>query len=426
MGETILYYDCFAGISGDMHLAALVDCGVPEDHLRGELARLGLAGWSLRFTRDSRKGISGTRADVDVEGPSRAHDHGHAHDGVHHEHDHGHGGAPGHGHRSWADIRALITGSGLSGPVKARSLGIFQRLAEAEASVHGAAVDDVRFHEVGAVDSIVDIVGAAVCLEYLKPDRVLCSTVELGSGFVRCQHGLLPVPAPATARLLTGVPVRSGTVPFEMTTPTGAAILAASVHAFTDDKRFTLRKTAYGIGHRDTEIPNVLRVFLAEAAAEAPGSRAEGPAPEGEACLLECNIDDMNPEMYGHVSELLFSAGASDVYFTPIIMKKSRPAVMLSVLSGAAEEGALADIILRETTTFGLRRVAVGKVALERETRTVTTSLGDVRVKSALRDGRRIKAKPEYEDCRRIALELNMPLRDVYETVLRETGGANG
>jgi pyridinium-3,5-bisthiocarboxylic acid mononucleotide nickel chelatase len=425
MGGTILYYDCFAGISGDMHLGAMVDCGVPEDHLRRELARLGLHGWSLRFTRDSRMGISGTRADVDVEGAPHAHGHEHGHD---HDHsldgaDHGHE----HAHRSWADIRALISGSGLSEPVTARALGIFRKLAEAEASVHGTAVDDVRFHEVGAVDSIVDIVGAAVCLEYLKPDRVLCSTVELGSGFVRCQHGLLPVPAPATALLLTGVPVRSGAVPFEMTTPTGAAILAASVHAFTDDKRFTIRRTAYGVGHRDTEIPNVLRVFLAEAAqAGAATASAHGAVPAGEACLLECNIDDMSPEMYGHVSDRLFSAGAADVYFTPIIMKKSRPAVMLSVLCPAAAEEMLTDIILRETTTFGLRRLGVGKVAMEREMYTVKTSLGDVRVKAALRDGRRVKSKPEYEDCRRIALERNMPLREVYETVLRETGGANG
>jgi uncharacterized protein (TIGR00299 family) protein len=395
MGETILYYDCFAGISGDMHLAAMVDLGVPEAHLREELSRLGLPGFTLRFSRDARKGISGTRADVDVAA---------GHSGHNHE------------HRAFADIRALINRSGLSEPVKARSLAIFQRLAEAEATVHGAPVEEVHFHEVGAVDSIVDIVAAAVCLEYLKPDHVQASTVELGAGFVRSQHGLLPVPAPATALLLTGVPVKSGAVPFEMTTPTGAAILASSVQTFTDAMRFTVRKVAYGIGHRDTEIPNVLRVFLAEAS----GMGAADPTET--ACILDCNIDDMSPELYGHISELLFSAGASDVYFTPIIMKKSRPAVMLSVLCNAEVEHQLSELILRETTTFGLRRVAVQKTVLDREIRTVATRLGDVRVKVALRDGERIKAKPEYEDCHRIARERNMPLREVYEIVQREIG----
>jgi len=391
MGEKILYYDCFAGISGDMHLAAMVDLGVPDAYLREQLSLLGLSEFSIRFTRDSRKGITGTRADVDVATEHEGHS---------------------HGHRAFVDIRSLVNRSGLSEPIKARSLAIFQRLAEAEATVHGTSVEEVRFHEVGAVDSIVDIVAAALCLEYLKPDHVYASTVELGGGFVKSQHGLLPVPAPATALLLTGVPVKTGAVPFEMTTPTGAAILASSVESFTDTSRFTIKKVAYGIGHRDTEIPNILRVFLAEAPERLPA----------EACILECNIDDMSPELHGHVAELLFSAGASDVFFTPIIMKKSRPAVMLSVLCNSEVEHQLQELILRETTTFGLRRVAVQKTMLDREIRTVATRLGDVHVKVALRDGKRIKAKPEYEDCRRIAQEQNMPLREVYEIVQREIG----
>ncbi|MGA2479865.1 MAG: nickel pincer cofactor biosynthesis protein LarC [Spirochaetia bacterium] len=391
MSETILYYDCFAGISGDMHLAAMVDLGVPQEYLREELSRLGLTGFTLRFTRDARKGITGTRADVEVAA--------------------GHG-THSHESRAFADIRSLIVQSGLSEPVKTRSLAIFQRLAEAESTVHGVPVDEVHFHEVGAVDSIVDIVAAALCLEYLKPDRVYASTVELGAGFVKSQHGLLPVPAPATALLLTGVPVKTGAVPFEMTTPTGAAILVSNVQSFTDTARFMIKKVAYGIGHRDVEIPNVLRVFLAEA----PN------VPSVEACILECNIDDMSPELHGHVAELLFSAGASDVYFTPIVMKKSRPAVMLSVLCNSEAEQRLSELILRETTTFGLRRVAVQKTALEREIRTIATHLGDIRVKIALRDGKRLKMKPEYEDCRRIAQEQNMPLREVYEIVQKEIG----
>jgi hypothetical protein len=317
-----------------------------------------------------------------------------------------------HEHRSFADIRALISGSGLSDPVKARSLTMFQRLAQAEATVHGSPVEEVHFHEVGAVDSIVDIVGAALCLDYLKPNHILASAVELGAGFVNSQHGLLPVPAPATALLLTGVPVKTGAVPFEMTTPTGAAILVSSVESFTTAARFTIKKVAYGIGHRDTEIPNVLRVFLAEIPQRPPA----------QACVLECNIDDMSPELYSHVAELLFSAGASDVFFTPIIMKKSRPAVMLSVLCNSEVEERLQELILTETTTFGMRRLAVGKIMLDREVRTIATKLGEVRVKTALQNGRRIKAKPEYEDCRRIAQERNMPLREVYEMVQKEIG----
>lgn len=389
MSETILYYDCFSGISGDMHLAAMLDLGVPESHLRTELKRLGLHDYELRITRDARKGITGTRVDVIVE--SEAH---------------------GHSHRAFSDIRALIEGSSLADGVKKRALSIFRRIAEAEAQAHDQPVDTVHFHEVGAVDSIVDIVGAAICLEYLRPAHVFSSTVELGGGFVQSGHGRLPVPAPATALLLSGIPIKSGAVPFEMTTPTGAAILADTVHSFSDDKRFLIRKVAYGIGHRDTEIPNVLRLFLAETS----GWQST------EDCVLECNIDDMSPELYTYLTELFFAAGASDVYFTPITMKKSRPAVMLSVLCSRIHESALTDLILRETTTFGLRSVAVRKIALDREERTITTSLGAIRVKVGLLGGRRIKAKPEFEDCCRIAREKSMALREVYEIVQREIG----
>ncbi len=428
MAEKILYYDCFSGISGDMNLGAMVDLGVPQERLVAELSKLGLAGWSLGFSTDSRNGIHGTRADVELtdaepggrskagaaahsdaheRGGARAHTHDAAH--RHDEPPHAHGAA--HGHRAFSDIVRIIESSALTPDVKERSLAIFGVLAKAEAKIHGVPVDQVRFHEVGAVDSIVDIVGAAIGLEYLKPDRVLCSTVELGGGWVKTAHGTLPVPAPATAEILSGVPVKSGIAEHEMTTPTGAAILAACVDSFTDDKRFTIKRVAYGVGHRDAGVPNLLRVFLAEAS-----GRAEG----AEDCILECNIDDMSPEIYGHVSELLFSAGAADVWFTPIIMKKSRPAVTLSALCAAETEPRLSEIMLRETTTFGLRRISVGKTALEREIRTVRTSLGELRVKSAFMDGKRIKMKPEYEDCRKIAEEKGMTLREVYDAVQKE------
>lgn len=398
MAEKILYYDCFAGISGDMNLAAMIDLGVPEDHLRGQLALLGVEGFRLNVRRESRKGISGTRVDVEVESA---------------------GEGRGHAHTSFADIRALIERSRLPDAVKARSIGIFSLLAEAEGRVHSQPAEEVHFHEVGAVDSIVDIVGAAICLEYLNPDLIMASSVELGGGFVKSQHGMLPVPAPATAYLLRGKPVTSAATQLEMTTPTGAAILSACVGFFTDDKKFVIRDVGYGVGHRDTEVPNLLRVFLGEAAA----ARGEGTIP---ASLLECNLDDMSPEIAAYLMERLFAAGASDVYFTPITMKKSRPALMLSVLCDPQTEPRLVQLIVRETTTFGLRRIALEKTALHREERAVTTSLGSVRVKTGFLNGRAVKSKPEYEDCRRIAEERGMPLQEVYRRLAREIEESHG
>jgi hypothetical protein len=392
MSRKILYYDCFAGISGDMNLAAMLDLGVPLDHLKSELRKIHLHGYEIKTSADARKGISGTKVDIVIDEHTRD-DHRH-----HHE------------HRTFASIKTMIDESSLADSVKKLSKEMFLILAEAEGKVHGTPAENVSFHEVGAVDSIVDIVGAAVCLEYLKPDIIICSTIELGGGFVRCQHGLLPVPAPATALVLTGIPVKSDAVPFEMTTPTGAAIIAVCADEFTDRKDFTINKIGYGVGHRDTEIPNLLRIFLAE---------KEETAEEGD-CIIECNLDDMNPEIYGHISDILFAAGAADVYFTPIIMKKSRPAVKISVLCHVSHEKNLSDILLRETTTFGLRRISVKKTALERRIETIGTSLGNVRVKSAVHDGRVIKSKPEYEDCRAIAIEKGLPLTDVYRIIQKE------
>jgi pyridinium-3,5-bisthiocarboxylic acid mononucleotide nickel chelatase len=424
--ESILYFDCFSGICGDMTLAALVDLGVPEEHLRSELEKLGLGGWRLRFTKASKNGIGGTRADVDllptpVKGGSRLA--AHPANGAA-----ARGGA--HEHRAYKDIKAMIEGSSLPDSTKARALGIFGVLAEAEAKVHGTSVDEVGFHEVGAVDSIVDIVGAAICLDYLKPDKVLSSSVELGGGFVKCQHGLIPVPAPAVVELLRGVPVKSGAVMMETTTPTGAAVLAASVDEFTDDKRFRITRTAYGVGHRDTEIPNLLRVMLgdrdsgrrsARTAADtgrAAGSGAPGGVSEGT--LLECNIDDMSPELHGYLIERLFAAGADDVWITPIVMKKNRSAVALSAMCGLDKEEALVEAMLRETTTFGLRRSTYRKTSLDREIRTVATSLGEVRVKTGRLGGAAIKSKPEYEDVKKIAEERGMSVLAAYDAIRKE------
>jgi uncharacterized protein (TIGR00299 family) protein len=391
VAEKILYYDCFAGISGDMNLAALIDLGVPADHLRTELQKLHLHGWTLKVSPSSKSGIHGTRVDVELE------NHGHSHDDHHHD------------HRTFATIRSLIEESTLSAEVKEEAIRMFRLVAEAEASVHGVAVDEVHFHEVGAVDSIIDIVGAAICRAWLNPSMILSSPIELGGGFVKCAHGTLPVPAPATARILEGVPVTRGATSFEMTTPTGGAILRAMVNSFTSSPAFVIKKTGYGVGHRDTEIPNLLRVFLAE---------MESPR-EGH-IVLECNIDDMNPEFYSHIADLLFETGADDVWFTPVIMKKSRPAVTLAVLCSLGIEEKISSLLLHETTSLGLRKTRVEKTALERSVRTVMTSLGEVRVKSGYSGNERIKAKPEYEDCSRIAKEKGLSLLSVYEIIQKE------
>jgi len=439
MKETILYYDCFSGISGDMNLAALVGLGVPEDFLRSELGKLGLDGWELRFTRDSKHGIFGLRADVDLAGDAardHADSHSHDHSDTHthsHDHDHTHDHPDSHSHdhephRTLSDIKTLIESSALGQRVKATAISIFGILAEAEGKVHGMPASEVAFHEVGAVDSIIDIVGAAVCIEYLKPDVVMASSVELGGGFVRCQHGLIPVPAPAVVEVLKDVPVRSGAAPFETTTPTGAAVLATLVDSFSDDKRFSVQRTAYGVGHRDMDIPNLLRVFWAER--DAPPktvSRASfgvrnALLPESGGTVIECNIDDMNPELHGHVMDALFAAGADDVWITPIVMKKSRSAITLSALCSPVAEDAVATAMLAETTSFGLRRFDARKTAMERSVSTVATSLGNVRVKSAVSGGRVVKSKPEFDDVKALAEAAGMALVDAYAIVRKELG----
>ena len=420
MPERILYYDCSAGISGDMHLGAMVDLGVPADYLEQELNKLGLTGWKLQFARDARKGIGGTRADViladgsHLAAPSaQPHSHPHPH---HPGHD-----AHAHEHRAHRDIVAMIEKSGITPTAKRRALAIFACIAQAEAKIHGMSVDDVAFHEVGAVDSIIDIVGAAIALDWLKPDRIYISMVELGDGFVKCAHGRLPVPAPATAEILRGAPVHAGAVPFEATTPTGAAILIASADGFTNTMDFAIERVGYGIGHKDGPIPNLLRVFLATRATE-PSASPNAPTTNnhGTAIILECNLDDITGETTGYVLERLLASGASDAWITPITMKKSRPGITLSALCSPEREATITEIFLRETTTLGLRRREVGKIMLERTVDEIATTLGPVRVKTGWLDGRALKSKPEHDDLRRIATERGLPLREVEQTILAE------
>jgi hypothetical protein len=387
----ILYYDCFAGISGDMNLAAMIDLGVDRDYLLAELKKLDIGPYEIRIGRDQRGGVTGTKVEVVV----------------------GRDAAPAEG-RTFRSIAKMIADSDLSEAVKATGLNIFTKVAEAEAKVHGHALDEVHLHEVGAIDSIVDIVGAAVCLVDLQVDRVLSSPVEVGSGLIHCAHGILPVPAPATAEILRGIPIRTGGTPHEATTPTGAAILAATVDRFTETTGFTLTRIGYGIGQRDTERPNVLRLFLGE---QADGSSAEDVEIE-DAFLVECNIDDMNPELYDDVMDSLFQKGALDVFLTPVIMKKSRPAVKISILCGDRERRAIEEILWLKTSTFGLRTQRISKTMLKRDFSVRSTKYGAITMKNAYFHGRKIKSKPEYEDCRRLAGEKGVSIKEIYDSLL--------
>ncbi|MBN1186029.1 MAG: nickel pincer cofactor biosynthesis protein LarC [Bacteroidales bacterium] len=382
---TILYYDCFSGICGDMHLGAMIDAGVDPDFLVNELNKLNLSGYSIEIKRDKRKGIEGTKADVVLEDKHQP-------------------------HRHLKDIADIINNSSLDDVIKKKSLFMFQKIAEAEAKVHGTTVDQIHFHEVGAVDAIVDIVGAAICINYLNPDKIMASPVELGGGFVNIAHGKIPVPAPATVEILKGLPVTTGAVPFETTTPTGATILASNVDEFSDNPKFIITKTAYGIGNRDTEIPNVLRVYLAE-------STEEKSLYQYSSYMIECNIDDMNPEYYGFLMEKLFTIGAEDVFFSSVIMKKSRPATILSVLCKENAVDEITECLITETSSFGFRKYKVDKLMLDREMETISTKYGEITIKKGFFKGRQVKVKPEYEDCKRIAEEQKLPLTKVYAEV---------
>jgi uncharacterized protein (TIGR00299 family) protein len=394
---TVLYYDCFSGISGDMHLGAMIDLGVDPDFLIDQLGKLDLSGYELKVGKDKRKGISGIKVEVILD---QKQDHKH--------------------HRNLGDISRIISDSKLSKAVKDRSIKMFRKLAEAEAKIHDKPIEEVHFHEVGAIDSIVDIVGAAICIDSIGPDMVMSSPVELGGGFVKCEHGTFPVPAPATAEILKDIPVNSGAAPFETTTPTGALILACNVDEFGPMKDLHITRTAYGIGIREMDIPNVLRVFLAETTSQEIGS------PETrEALIMECNIDDMNPEMYGYVMEVLFGLGADDVFITPIIMKKARPASKLTVLCSPDKKESMTEALFTHTTSLGIRSYTVDKTMLEREFSKVTTKYGEVTVKTAIYHGKHLKSKPEYEDCIRLAKEHGIPVQKIYEEISRQVNIEN-
>ena len=397
-----LLYQCGAGIAGDMHLAAMVDLGVPEAVLREGLQRLPCADeFALEFSRSKKMGISGLQARVRElaagEGVSAGEGALAAGKTAAGE------GAASSVHRHYADILKLLDAAALAPGVAARAKAIFAEVAAAEAKIHDIPIERVHFHEVGALDSIVDVVGAAICLEHLQVEQVLCGVVELGGGFVDCAHGRLPVPAPATQEILQGVPCSYGGVQGEATTPTGAAILKAAVDRFEPPRNFRPRRIGYGLGTRDFQIPNVLRLVLGECA---PAAVVGGDA--AAHVKIEANIDDMSPEAYEPLIDHLLAEGADDVYFTPIVMKKSRPAIKLAVLCAAERADALADAVLNRSTTIGLRVLPFEKRALPRQTQTVDTEFGPVRVKVVVQpDGQR-RWKSEFEDVRRIAQQAGL------------------
>lgn len=403
----ILYFDCFSGISGDMAMGALLDLGIDKEAFRRELAKLNLDGYELIIKDKLVNGIKGT--DVSVMLHVHEHQHSHSHSRSHND--------SGHSHlmRNLDDINRIIDQSSLSERVKCFSKAVFLEIAAAEAKVHNKSINEVHFHEVGAVDSIVDIVGTAICIEMLDVDKVCSSELHDGKGTIKCQHGIIPVPVPAVMEMLagSGIPLISEDIGTELVTPTGMALIKHMAQEFGRMPPMLVDKTGCGMGKRETGRFNALRVVMGTVV----GTVNEDKLKEEEIIVLETNIDDMSPEILGYVSAKLFEAGALDVFYTPIYMKKGRPAFMLTVLSKNETEKKLADIVLMETSTLGIRRSVCSRYCMEREIVGVMTEFGEVRAKLASK-GDFKKASPEYEDCRKIAEARGIPLSRVYEAVM--------
>ena len=377
----VCYIDCFSGVSGDMLLGALVDAGLDPEALRAEFAKLGLEGVDLEFEKTLRSSISGTNLTVKV-----------AHD---------------HSHRSLSKIEQIISTSGLKESVKERAIRIFRRLGEVEAAIHNVPVEKVHFHEVGAWDSIADIVGACIGFDLLGIEKIHCSALNLGSGTVKGAHGVMPVPAPATAALVAEVPTYSEGPAAELTTPTGAAIVTTLSEGFGAMPAMRISATGYGAGDKDFPgRPNLLRVLIGETTSATEST---------EVYVIEANVDDMSPQVAGYVRERLLEAGALDATFTPVFMKKDRPGFTISVLAKAEDRERLAELVFAETTTLGLRMYRAERRILERRWETVETPYGAVRIKIASGNGKIRNFAPEYEDCRQLAVDRKVPLKDVIQ-----------
>ena len=377
-----LYFDCFAGASGDMILGALVAAGADQKQLRDQLSLLGVAGFSLEFETVSKSGLSANYARVQT-----------AHE---------------HKHRHLSDIRKIIEESRLSERVKQLSMAVFNKLAEAEARVHNEPIEHVHFHEVGALDAIVDVVGAAICFDLLAIDRFICSPIHVGSGTIEMAHGRFPVPPPAVTELLRGVPFYSTELRGELLTPTGAAIITTVCNEYGPIPQIKVEQTGYGAGTRDYDnFPNVLRVLVGEAILPS--------AHEERLWMIETNVDDVSPQIIGHLMERMFASGARDCYFTPVQMKKNRPGVLLSILCDADKKACLMELLFTETTTIGVRSYEVNRRALEREIIRVETPYGPIDVKVARLDGRVVNQMPEFEQCQEAAQRVGVALKEVEE-----------
>jgi uncharacterized protein (TIGR00299 family) protein len=407
----IAYFDCFSGISGDMCLGALVDAGVLLEKLKKELKKIPIEGYEIHAKKVKRAGIAATKVDVIRKVKSKE-----------------------QRAKRWEDIEKIIYKSSISQGTKEKGLKVFKGLFEAEAKVHGEKFNNIHLHELGAVDCIVDVFGTIIGLDILGVKKVYSSPINLGGGSVKTKHGILPVPAPATAEILGGVPVYSTDILFELTTPTGAAILKELSSGFGGLPPMNITNTGSGAGNRDFKHkPNILRLFVGNLRDKnvPPIDRlliGNPPSPsfskvgmggllDGTITVIEANIDDMNPQVYEYVMEKLFKEGALDVFLTQILMKKGRPGIKLSVLSKVADRELLIKTILRETTTIGLRFYEVSRVVLQRETKLVNTEFGKVRVKFSRFGNEIMKATPEYEDCKRIAKKLKMPLIEVMDRI---------
>ena len=376
------YFDCFSGISGNMILGALIDLGFDVEELKHELFKLPLKGYQLEARRVEKQGISAVYVDVLIQRDSKE--------------------------RTLTDILTLIDQSALSREVQYLSRQIFTRLGEAEAKIHNQDLDTIHFHEIGAVDTIIDVVGAVVSLKMLGVEQISCSPLNVGKGVVRTAYGMLPIPAPATVELLKGVPVYASEVRGELTTPTGAAIITTFATDFRDIPPMTVEKVGYGAGKMELEIPNLLRVLIGEVAEYPKGYATE------YVTVIETNIDDMNPQFYDYVMESLLRAGALDVFLTPVQMKRNRPGILLSVITPREKVDRLLTILFEESTTLGIRIAEMRRLSLPRSLHSVRTKFGEIRVKVARKDDTVINITPEYEDCRNAAITHNVAISQVY------------
>jgi hypothetical protein len=382
----IAYFDCFAGISGDMILGALIDLGFPISKLKDSLASLPLTNYKLAFFQEQRMEIKGTRFLIHIDTPETT-------------------------SRTFKDIRSMIEVSKLNSLVKEKSIQIFQCLAKSEAHIHQKNIEEVHFHEIGSTDSIIDIIGSVLGIQYFGIEEIISSPLALGSGFVKCKHGTLPLPAPATVEILKDIPVYGSGIEGELVTPTGAATIATMANSFGPLPPLRIKKVGYGVGEKKRpEIPNMLRIIL--------GGK-EKPLQQEKVTIIETNIDDMNPELYEHIMDILYDQGALDVFINPVQMKKNRPGVLLKVIALEKDKANLIRTMFQETTTLGIRCYTVERFKLSRRIEKIETPWGEVRIKKVERPDGREEASPEYEDCKRIAREKNIPLKRIYYEIFK-------